>query len=169
MYSSRKAAAVRLPGAPSAAANIRNPGYRPAYSYWPGCQPLRAGTQSVSPPDNSFLIRKSPLHSHAKGESPRYHLYSPSPGPSDPSDSISFVLNEVSPREQLLSVHCSGSEATFHFRIPKPSSSQWTVLSGGAKNVLLFFPAFHLFPRPALSFIRFASQPQIFSDCSFLI
>ena len=44
--------AVRLPGAPSAAANIRNPGYRPAYSY-----------------------KKSPLHSHAKGESPRYHLY----------------------------------------------------------------------------------------------
>ena len=53
MYSSRKAAAVRLPGTPSAAANIRNPGYRPAYSY-----------------------KKSPLHSHAKGESPRYHLYS---------------------------------------------------------------------------------------------
>ena len=52
MYSSRKAAAVRLPGTPSAAANIRNPGYRPAYSY-----------------------KKSPLHSHAKGESPRYHLY----------------------------------------------------------------------------------------------
>ena len=115
------------------------------------------------------LKQKRPLHIHAKCESPRYHLYSPSPGPSDPSDSISFVLNEVSPREQLLSVHCSGSEATFHFRIPKPSSSQWTVLSGGAKNVLLFFPAFHLLPRPALSFIRFASQPQIFSDCSFLI
>lgn len=97
MYSSRKAAAVRLPGAPSAAANIRNPGYRPAYSYWPGCQPLRAGTQSVSPPDNSFLIRKSPLHSHAKGESPRYHLYLLSRIQNDPQNSISSFLTRSLP------------------------------------------------------------------------
>ena len=74
MYSSRKAAVQRLPGAPSAAANIRNPGYRPAYSY-----------------------KKSPLHSHAKGESPRYHLYLLSRIQNDPPNSISSFLTRSLP------------------------------------------------------------------------
>ena len=65
---------MRLPGAPSAVASIRNPGYRPAYSY-----------------------KKSPLHSHAKGESPRYHLYSLSWIQNDPPNSISSFLTRFLP------------------------------------------------------------------------
>ena len=67
------------------------------------------------------------------------------PDPERSSNQHLFVLNEVSPREQLLLFHHSGSEATFHFCISGPTSSLWSVLSEGAENVLLFFPAFLIF------------------------
>ena len=43
------------------------------------------------------------------------------PDPERSSKQHLFVLNEVSPREQLLLFHHSGSEATFHIRFPEPS------------------------------------------------